>query len=187
MAIDRSSRGDRALARAFRFCPSCGASEPAFLDGKRWLCGECGFEYYHNVATAVGVILDRAGEVVFLERALDPGKGKLGLPGGFVDPGERAEDAVVRECLEEIGWAPPSLSFLASFPNVYPFKGIEYRTCDFYFHYRFPELAPMPRIAPRDGESVSIRLMPLGEIRAEDLAFASLARAIEAYSRLRTE
>jgi NAD+ diphosphatase len=174
-------------ASPFRFCPSCGAPEPAFRDGKRWLCGECGFEYYHNVATAVGAILDRAGEIVFLERALDPGKGKLGLPGGFVDPGESAEDALRRECLEEIGWSPPSLDFLASFPNVYPYKGIRYRTCDFYFSYRFPEGAPMPPIAPRDGESASIRILRLREIGNGDLAFESLARAVEAYSRLRTE
>jgi NAD+ diphosphatase len=171
-------------ARAFRLCPSCGVPDPDFLDGKKWLCRACGFEYFHNVATAVGVILDRAGSIVFLERALDPGKGNLGLPGGFVDPGERAEDAVVRECLEEIGWAPPSISFLASFPNVYPFKGIDYRTCDFYFYYRLAEGAPMPRIAPRDGESVSIRLLPLADIRTEDLAFGSLARAVEAYRRI---
>lgn len=180
MSSERSP-GTPAFARAFRRCPSCGAPDPDFLDGKKWLCRACGFEYFHNVATAVGVVLDRAGDVVFLERALDPGKGKLGLPGGFVDPGERAEDAVVRECLEEIGWAPPSLSFLASFPNVYPYKGIDYRTCDFYFYYRFPQAAPMPRIAPRDGESVAIRLAPLGDIRMEDLAFDSLRRAVEAY------
>jgi NAD+ diphosphatase len=184
MAPDRSSGGDFVPPRAFRLCPSCGAPDPAFLDGKRWLCRECGFEYYHNVATAVGAILDRAGEIVFLERALDPGKGKLGLPGGFVDPGERAEEALRRECLEEIGWAPPSLSFLASFPNRYPYKGIEYRTCDFYFYHRLPAREPMPRIAPRDGESVSIRVVPLGEIRIEDLAFESLARAIKAYGSL---
>jgi NAD+ diphosphatase len=177
----RPYRGDRALPLAFRRCPSCGAPDPDFLDGKKWLCRSCGFEYFHNVATAVGVILDHGGRIVLLERALDPGKGKLGLPGGFVDPGERAEDALARECREEIGWAPPSLSFLASFPNVYPYKGIEYRTCDFYFYYRFPEGSPMPPIAPRDGESASIRLMPLAMIRTEDLAFGSLARAIEAY------
>jgi NAD+ diphosphatase len=173
--------GTSPSAPAFRLCPSCAAPDPDFLDGKKWLCRACGFEYFHNVATAVGVILDHRGRIVLLERALDPGKGKLGLPGGFVDPGERAEDAVMRECVEEIGWAPPSLSFLASFPNVYPYGGIEYRTCDFYFYYRFPDEAPMPRIAPRDGESVSIRLAPLGEIGAVDLAFGSLARAVEAY------
>ncbi len=172
-----------APAGAFRLCPSCGAAAPDFLEGKRWLCRACGFEYFHNVATAVGVILDRAGRIVLLERALDPGEGKLGLPGGFVDPGERAEDAATRECLEEIGWAPPSISFLASFPNVYPFKGIAYGTCDFYFYYRFPEGAPMPRLEPRDGESTAIRLAPLEEIDPENLAFASLKRAIEAYRR----
>jgi NAD+ diphosphatase len=166
---------------SFRFCPSCGAGDPAFLDGKRWHCRYCGFEYFHNVATAAGVILEKSGQIVFIERAREPRKGALGLPGGFVDPGEGAEEAALRECREEIGWAPPSLSFLGSFPNSYEYGGVEYNTCDLYFYYRFPRDAAQPVLAPADGEASAIRLVPLGALRVEDLAFPSLARAIEAY------
>jgi ADP-ribose pyrophosphatase YjhB (NUDIX family) len=165
----------------FKFCPSCGAPGPEFLDGKRWLCRSCGFEYFHNVAAAAGVILERAGVIVFLERAKDPRKGKLGLPGGFIDPGERAEDAVMRECAEEIGWAPPSISFLGSFPNSYRYGGVAYNTCDLYFYYRFAEGAEPPRLSPGDGEAIAVRLVALADLREEDLAFPSLVRAIEAY------
>ena len=113
---------------SFRFCPSCGAGGeasgradgraggPVFLEGKRWLCRHCGFEYFHNVAAAAGVILDCRGDIVFVERAKEPRRGKLGLPGGFVDPGERAEDAAQRECREEIGGRRPSSPSSAAFP-----------------------------------------------------------------------
>jgi ADP-ribose pyrophosphatase YjhB (NUDIX family) len=178
----------------FRFCPKCGAGGeieaegirrgPAFLDGKRWLCPACGFELYHNVATAAGLILDGPGGIVFLERAKEPGAGKLGLPGGFVDPGESAEDALHRECLEEIGWAPPELSYLGSFPNAYPYRGLVYRTCDLFFHYRLPEGAALPELSLRDGEARTVRILPLAGIRAEDLAFPSAVRALEAYAAL---
>ncbi len=168
----------------FRFCPSCGAGDPLFLDGKRWSCEHCGFEYFHNVAAAAGVILDWSGEIVFMERAKQPSRGKLGLPGGFVDPGERAEDAALRECGEEIGWAPPALNFLSSYPNAYAYHGFSYNTCDLYFYYRFPESSERPSLAPKDGEAAAIVFMPLASLRSEDLAFVSLARAIEEYGKL---
>jgi NAD+ diphosphatase len=167
----------------FKFCPSCGASEPDFLDGKRWHCGSCGFEYFHNVATAAGVILHCPEGIVLLERAQDPGKGKLGLPGGFVDPGERAEEAVLRECREEIGWAPPELDYLGSFPNVYRYAGVAYDTCDLYFYHRLAKDRALPSLAVSDEETTSIKIVALAALRAEDLAFPSLARALEAYLR----
>jgi NAD+ diphosphatase len=169
----------------FKYCPSCGASEPRFLDGKRWFCSACSFEFFRNAATAAGVILHCAEGIVLLERARDPGKGKLGLPGGFVDPGERAEDAVRRECLEEIGWAPPELAFLGTYPNTYEYGGVIYDTCDLYFFYRFSEGSAFPELSPRDGEARAIRLLPLSSLRGEDLAFPSLASALEAYAAAR--
>jgi len=167
----------------FNFCPSCGRAGPSFTGGRRWHCEVCGFDYFHNVATAAGIILDMAGEIVFIERAHEPRKGALAIPGGFVDPGERAEDAALRECLEEIGWAPPSLCFVASFPNVYEFGGVSYNTCDLFFCYRFGEVGDLPRFALRDGEALSLRLVRPSLLGRDELAFPSLALALEAYAR----
>jgi NAD+ diphosphatase len=173
----------------FNFCPSCGTggpgSGPAFLEGKRWLCARCGFEYFHNVAAAAGVILDLEGGIVLVERAREPRKGKLGLPGGFVDPGERAEDAALRECREEIGWAPPELAFLGTYPNGYAYGGVDYNTCDLFFYYRLPVGEAMPRLAVSDREATAIKIVPLRDLREEDLAFPSLARALGEYTRLK--
>lgn len=173
---------------SFRLCPRCGASAGPdgleFVGGKLWRCAACGFHYFHNVAAASGVILDRLGELAFIERAIEPAAGKLGLPGGFVNPGESAEDGARRECLEEIGWAPPELSFLASFPNVYEYRGIAYNTCDLYFYYRFPAGAGWPSFTLGDGEAAGLRRIVLSELRDGDLAFPSLVRAIAAYRSL---
>ncbi|MFC6824558.1 NUDIX hydrolase N-terminal domain-containing protein [Halopelagius fulvigenes] len=49
---------------------------------------------------AVGVVLDDRGRVLTMERS---NNGRWALPGGYVDPNESAEEAVVREVREETG------------------------------------------------------------------------------------
>jgi len=59
---------------------------------------------HKNPAPTVDVLIelrDRPGELVFIERAHDPIG--LALPGGFIDEGEWAADAAVREMKEETG------------------------------------------------------------------------------------
>jgi 8-oxo-dGTP diphosphatase len=48
-------------------------------------------------------VLDRNKKVFLCERASEPGKGKMEMPGGKVDRGETPQRAVVRELREETG------------------------------------------------------------------------------------
>jgi NAD+ diphosphatase len=121
-------------AAAFRYCPRCGSgpsppgAEPVFA------CGGCGFRYHFNPAVAAGVIAgDPHGRVLLVRRAKEPGRGLLGVPGGFVDVGETAEEAVLREAGEETGVELEELRFLGSWPNVYEWKGVAYPVLDLYF------------------------------------------------------
>ncbi len=119
----------------FIFCPSCGSKNiETHRDGFKWVCPDCGFDLYCNVASAVGVVIvNDEGKVLFERRAKEPRKGKLALPGGFTSPDETAEESVVRECMEETGVRPHAVRYLCSFPNDYPYKGIHYKTCDLFF------------------------------------------------------
>ena len=54
---------------------------------------------------AVDGIVPRDGRVVAILRRNEPFRGMPALPGGFVELGETAESAVVREVLEETGLA----------------------------------------------------------------------------------
>ena len=49
------------------------------------------------------VVLDDAGRLLLVRRGREPSRGLWSLPGGRVEPGESAVDAVAREVLEETG------------------------------------------------------------------------------------
>lgn len=118
----------------FNLCPKCGSKNIINHGNRKWVCQDCDFDLYNNVAAAVGVIImDKFNNILLEIRAKEPRKGYLALPGGFVDFDERAEDAVLRECREEIGVEVKNARFLCSFPNTYEYKNIEYKTCDLFF------------------------------------------------------
>ena len=123
----------------FKLCPMCGSKRIENHGDRKWLCPDCGFDLYNNVASAVGIVIyDKYNNVLFEERAKNPRKGFLAVPGGFVDFGESAEEAVVRECREEIGVPVEGAVFLCTAPNIYEYKNIEYKTCDIFFTAQLP-------------------------------------------------
>ncbi len=149
-------------------------------NGRFWRCDACGFEYFHNVAAAAGLILVSGGSCLFLRRAKEPRRDCLALPGGFVDPGEQAEEALLRECGEELGWAPAEMRFLASYPNRYTYKSVEYWTCDLFF---IAELAGKERglLSPDPHESTGLEWAELSAIPWESIAFESTRLALRQY------
>jgi 8-oxo-dGTP diphosphatase len=58
-----------------------------------------------KAVNATSLALIRGDEVLLIQRALAPYRGLWTLPGGRLDPGETAEQAVVREVMEEVGLA----------------------------------------------------------------------------------
>ncbi len=66
-------------------------------------CPKCGtrIKIYANPVPTVDIIIETEGRIVLIERK-NPPLG-LAIPGGFVDYGERVEDAAVREAREETG------------------------------------------------------------------------------------
>ncbi len=134
----------------FNMCPVCGSKKIRNVNMRKWLCDDCGFDLYNNVASAVGLIIcDDEGRVLLEKRGKDPRKGFLAFPGGFTDPDETAEEACVRECLEETGVKPQSLKYVGSFPNTYLYKNITYKTCDLFFEAVLPQGCTLK---PQEGE-----------------------------------
>ena len=116
------------------YCPACGVPGLAH-DPKKAQCPSCHLELYFNPGTAVCVlILNPKGELLVVIRAHEPKQGMWDLPGGFVDPGETAEQAVHREIREELNVEIQDITYLCSAANShYLYKGITYQTTDLAF------------------------------------------------------
>jgi len=164
---------------SLRFCPQCGSIGYQYRERKYWYCPVCLFTYFHNVATSSSVIVEVNGSILMLVRNRDPGRGMLSLPGGFVDPDERAEDAAIRECREETGLEVSALSFIGSWPNEYAYKNVVYKTCDLFFATCVPGTLDTLRLDKN--EVSSFQLVKPKEIDTAPLAFESHRRAIAAW------
>ncbi len=78
------------LPEVFQHCPRCGVRRDGPATNP-FRCAACGHQQYFNPASAVAaILLGPDGRALFLRRARDPGQGRLGLPGGFVDLAEFA-------------------------------------------------------------------------------------------------
>jgi 8-oxo-dGTP diphosphatase len=72
---------------------------------------------YKNPILTVDGILVVESKLLLVRRGREPEKGKLALPGGIVEYGERTEDAVVRELKEETGVDTKPVRLLGVYSN----------------------------------------------------------------------
>jgi ADP-ribose pyrophosphatase len=122
--------------------------------------------------------VDAQRQVLLLVRGKDPGKGKYGLPGGFVDPGETAEQALAREVQEEIGLTVRSQTYLTSFPNQYVFGGFTLPVTDLFFVMEVKSFDPIRTV---DGEITAWHFCHPGRRELNRMAFESNRRALEVF------
>lgn len=165
----------------YAFCPRCGAAEIGRAETKAnsIRCGACGFVLFFNpTSSAAALIFDADGRLLAIERARDPAKGKYGLPGGFADPGERLEDVLVREVQEEVNLRVESFQFLASFPNEYIYKDVNYPVIDVYFTAIVESLDALQAEA---SEVAGIRFVDPAAVPEDQWAFPALRAAIRFY------
>ena len=163
---------------SWKFCPRCGTA--ATSDGCHpFACLTCNYHHYFSPCTAVGaLIVDAHDQMLFIVRGKKPGKGKLGLPGGFVDASETAEAALIREVKEELNLIVTDVCYLASFPNQYAFSGVVTPVTDLFYVARVEDLTG---IAAQDGEIEDWKFMPAADVDPTMLAFDTHQKALTAF------
>jgi NAD+ diphosphatase len=167
------------LYDAYRFCPRCGAGRRDAEPATPFRCQACEYTMFFGPVTAVGgLIFNEEGLVLLIERARNPGKGLLGMPGGFVDPGESAEDCLHREVFEEVGLKIVNVRYLTSGPNRYTFQGVTSPVLDIFYQASIDDTQVI-NIAP--GEVSHSFWSPINSEILDRLAFVSNRRALEFY------
>jgi NAD+ diphosphatase len=152
-------------------CPLC--SQKLVICDNQINCVACEFEYFHNVAAAVGFI-ECDDKLLVLTRAHEPQRGKLHLPGGFVGSGETLEQALAREVKEESNLEVLSQTYLFSAPNTYDYCGITYNVVDSYFSVVVKSLASLQL----NNESLYYSWQAKGSIAPDSVAFVSVRNAL---------
>jgi 8-oxo-dGTP diphosphatase len=150
------------------YCQQCGApTRDAIRDGKvRPVCTACDSTTYLDPKLAVAVIVCRDNTVLLGKRGAHTRQpGKWSFPSGFVERGEKVEDAARRETLEETGLVVelgPVLTIVSS-PGetvvlaVYPARSFtgEPEAADDLTEVQWFPLGALPELAfPHDTEII---------------------------------
>jgi mutator protein MutT len=160
----------------FKYCPVCGSEHFEVHNFKSKKCRDCGFTYYANPcsATAAFIVNDR-DEMLVVRRAKEPAKGKLDLPGGFVDMGETVEEGMIREIKEETGLDVTNIEYLFSSPNVYVYSGMGVHTLDMDYLARVHGSVPAIKAADDAAEALWI---PIAQVNPADFGLTSIRNAV---------
>jgi NAD+ diphosphatase len=101
-------------------CSRCGAPTKPELAGHSRRCTVDGSEHFPRCDPAVIMVVTDSDDRCLLARNAQWPKGRVSVLAGFVEPGESAEQAVVREVHEETGVIVSTVAYAASQPWPMP-------------------------------------------------------------------
>jgi len=164
------------FSKRFKYCPTCGSSEFVLNNEKSMHCKKCDFILYVNASAATAAFIqNKNGDLLVCQRAKEPAKGTLDLPGGFVDENETAEEAITREIREELEGEVEKLEYLFSLPNLYEYSGLTIPTLDMFFSCQLKSNENLK--ASDDVEN--FEFIPSEKINPELFGLKSIRKAID--------
>src|SRR5205807_7716975 len=88
---------------SFKYCPLCATIlvEKPIYHALRSTCPACGVIYFLDPKLVIVVVVQHEGKLLLGRRNIDPGKGLWSFVSGYVDRGEKVEEAAIREVKEE--------------------------------------------------------------------------------------
>ena len=162
----------------FTYCPRCATElemrPSSGPDPDRPTCPNCGWVHYENPTPTVQAWIDRDGSYLALRRGEEPLKGEWNMPGGFVEVGERGDEAIAREVREETGLEIEVVELIGIFDSTYG-SGDDAKPI-FDVAYRCRITGDTTELDVSD-ESSEARWFPLAEF--PEPAFAGERKALE--------
>ncbi len=164
--------------KKFSFCPVCGSDRWQINNEKSKKCDDCSFVYYANVSAAVACFIqDEKGNLLVCRRKKDPAAGTLDLPGGFVDIGETAEEALKREIKEELNLDVTKAELFTSLPNEYMYSGMIINTLDLLYICRVENFENLKA----DDDVSEAFFISINTISPDDFGLNSIKKGIIAF------
>jgi mutator protein MutT len=163
-------------SKVWKYCPYCGSQSISWENGtSKMHCESCSESFYINAASAViALIRNSEGKFLFTRRKHEPAAGKLDFPGGFVNLGERSEDAVTREVKEELDLNLTKVTYYTSMPNRYLFGGIVYFTLDLAYICECEDFSGMSA----NDDITDFVFMDINEVDSEELGLESVKKIV---------
>jgi ADP-ribose pyrophosphatase YjhB (NUDIX family) len=157
-----------------KFCPAC--AHPLVLKTPpgdhlpRFVCEGCGTVHYQNPRMIAGCVPELDGKILICRRSIEPRVGYWTVPAGFMENGETLQQAAAREAREE-SLADVEIGSLLSVVHVLHAHQVH---IFFRARMRSPRFGPAP-------ESSEVKLIGLGEIPWDELAFPSTEYTLRRY------
>ena len=108
---------------------------------------------------AVGIVCLRGDAVLLIRRGKAPRMGEWSLPGGRIEPGERAVDAALRELVEETGVTARITALIDVVDGLFADAGLHYVLIDYAAEWVSGE--------PVAGDdALEARFVPLNQVEA---------------------
>jgi ADP-ribose pyrophosphatase YjhB (NUDIX family) len=115
-------------------------------------------------------MINKNGDYLLVERAVEPAKGYWDFPGGFVEENETFEENARREMKEELGIVLGELTYIGSITAPYLFQGVIYPTIAVIF---ITELLEGTTLKP-DDDVASYAMFAPGKLPMDKLAFPEI-------------
>ncbi|OGA03532.1 MAG: ADP-ribose pyrophosphatase [Betaproteobacteria bacterium RIFCSPLOWO2_02_FULL_62_17] len=156
------------------YCSHCGEKVvfrvPEGDNLPRHLCDACGTIHYLNPRLVIGTLPEWEDRILLCRRAIEPRRGFWTLPAGFMELGETAEQAAIRETLEEANARVEltGLFTLLSVPHV--------DQVHLFYRARLLDLN-----FSAGAESLEVALFREAEIPWEDISFRTVSTTLKHY------
>lgn len=157
---------------AHKHCIRCGSETESKLNQRK--CKLCNFRNFINPSPATGAIILHDNKVMLVKRGREPEKGKLDLPGGFLEIDETFEQGIRREVKEEIGVEAQDVKYFNSFVDTYMFDGVN----DHIIAVNFIVTLKEGEIIPAD-DIVEAKYYDLENLPYAEIAFKSIITSLD--------
>lgn len=134
------ARGLLEWRRQHRFCGQCGQLTTRVKNEPAMACQPCRLRFYPRISPCIIVLITQGRSVLLAQGERQKERGWFSTLAGFIETGESAEQAVIREVKEEVNVEIKNIQYLNS--QAWPFPN--QLMLGFHAEYKAGDIIPAP-------------------------------------------